>query len=206
MLPKTPKLAQNGQKSCFSSHHLKSSNGFCWPKSKMSHVTPFEIIEWVLLTKSKMSHVTVKEMNIMSFVFDAFFTVLATFWAIFYLRAGSWSKLLSKKVIFYDFTQKSSFFDKFFINCCKIGNVHKNNIEKHPKNHRFYCVSTHFLLCFNPFLLCFNPFLRLFFDEKQDSGRPKSPKNNTKHHKNGHFYDEHSVKEPEVVKKHSVKM
>ena len=93
---------------------------------------------------------------------------MSTFWAIFYLRAGSWSKSLSKKASFYDFShKKSSKNDNFFINCCKIGNVHKNNIEKTPKK-------SSILLCFNPFFTVFQsiftvfqPILRLFFDEKQ---------------------------------------
>ena len=133
MAQKWPKLAQNGQKSCFWPHHLKSSNGFCWPKSKMSHVT-------------------VKEMNIMSFVFDAFSPFWPLFGPFFTYAPSRGPNFYQKSVIFTIFTQKSSFFWWFFINCCKIGNIHKNNIEKTPKKiidftvfqPIFYCVSTHF--------------------------------------------------------------
>ena len=149
-------MAQNGQKSCFSSHHLKSSNGFCWPKSKMSHVT-------------------VKEMNIMSFVdqnrkcltsqwrkwtlwvlfLTLFSPFLTTFWAIFTYAPGRGPNFYQKSSFLRFFTQNRHFFDDFFINCCKIGNVHKITSKKHQKIIDFYCVSTHFLLCFNPFLRLF---------------------------------------------------
>ena len=97
----------------------------------------------------------------MSFVFDAFLAIFDHFLCHFLPTRRVVVQIFIKKASFlWFFTQKSSFFDDFFINCCKIGNVHKNNIEKHPKK-------SSILLCFNPFLLCFNPFLRLFFDEKQ---------------------------------------
>ena len=41
---------------------------------------------------------------------------------------------------------------------------------------------------------------RVIFDEKTGQWAANNHQKTTpKHHKNGHFYDEHSVKEPEVV-------